>query len=196
MPSNRTFQKIERQLTFPQHKSYATHSCPSNSTLSPLLQLQFHIIKRPQRNIPRAPQENLLLDLALRQISTQPYPIPPQHYSKESQKLDFSELPTKARSRALAEPDEGSLDGTGLPRGLDGTMWVVHPAAGVDSVGVGPVFGVVVGAGGVEVHAASGGEDVWGAVGFFARAPDDVLWLPAHFREVDDDGEGAEDLVL
>lgn len=75
-------------------------------------------------------------------------------------------------------------------------MGVVHPAVGVDLVGVGPVFGVVVGAGRVEVHAAFGGEDVRGVVGFVAGAPDDGLGFPAHFGEVDDDREGAEDLIL
>ena len=75
-------------------------------------------------------------------------------------------------------------------------MRVVHPAVGVELVGVGPVFGVVVGSGGIEVHAAFGREDVWGVIGLFARTPNDGLRLPAHFGEVDDDGEGAKDFVL
>ena len=52
------------------------------------------------------------------------------------------------------------------------------------------------GSGGVQVHAAFGGEHMWGIVCFFASAPNNGLGLPAHFGEVDDDGERAEDFVL
>ena len=71
---------------------------------------------------------------------------------------------------------------------------VFEPAGWVDGVGVRPVFGVVVGAGGVEVHAAFCGKGV-GACGV-GMAVDDGLRFPAHFGEVDYHGEGAQDFVL